>query len=417
MCTVQLFTILAKKKLLKLKNQENPPEKLLKLLKHERHKRVKFRRTGCYKSFVLDQHIPLEGLTKRLHGVFWTSGTAPKVYEGERAPSTAAGGASSCYYQGRSWKHGRKVHEDFARIVKNVTHQQTQKRDGSNMIAKVDPCSYRMFVRLVKNDIIPIICEMIIFDEYSRMGTAIDCIAYDVKKGRVVVIEIKTGHETQRNYSANNGKKLLKSSLSAIMDSPLNRASVQLVTSILILLRRYNVHVDDALILRPLSIGSIVQMYKMPRWILTEHYQRCMYADIRRALGTSHERREFNTPGTKRKRTAMQDQSAKQSYFEKRFDPKRNLFWIPTEHVEIVPECTLSDVSNHSDKVELPNIAELSSEEEKEEESSDSIDLSDHSESESEEEEEEKIKQTPKSLEWKSVKEDLVKYIDYENEQ
>lgn len=360
----------AKGILKRLKERDTMPMNVAKLLKHSRHQRIRFRRNGMYKAFVMDRNIALDGLTKRLKGTFWNSSTAPRVKQGEK-PAIANFGANGCYARGWSWRHGRRVHEDFARIVKCVTHQTTVRKGGSAQIRSTDPCAFRMFMYLVRKNIVPLLCEMAIFDEPIRIATAIDCIAYDSRRDRLVAIEIKTGHETQRNYGTNNGKTKLTGALSQVPDSPLNRAAIQLMVSLLMILRRYHVQVDDAFVLRPISQGGIIQKYDMPRWILDDRYQKLIYCAMRRSIGMTQDRREFNRPLSKQKRTELENKEAAQKAIEQADDPHAELYWYPSPPaVAIEPEpAPLVPPVNAADEVH-----ENESERESDSESSESSD-------------------------------------------
>lgn len=315
--------------LLRLLTSKDKPLALRALLKHVRHRNIKFVQRGGYKTFVMNRSIVLDGLTRRLKGALWRSSTAPKTRQGDtKTQLTASSGG--CYFHGVSRKHGLRVHSDFARLVKCMTRQTTTKKGGSQNVGKVDACAFRMFMHLIQKGIVPVICEMAVYDEYLRIGTAIDCVAYDTRTNRVIAIEIKTGHLAQRNYSVHNGRTSLMAPLDDVPDTPLNRAAIQLLTTLIMLRRRYNVHVHGGLILRPLGATGLVQTYELPPSLLNISYQNKIYLSLKKHVdGTTDTSRSYNIPVGKRTRDEFyKDQSAQRAR-ETIADPKPTVFWHP----------------------------------------------------------------------------------------
>lgn len=311
------------------------PETLKQLVYHCRVERLLFKRTGFTKSFVVDRNLIFSGLTKRLKRAFWKHRIAPSKSDKQRRSQTSAG----CYAGGRGAAHGRKVHQDFQRLVRGIA-QPLNKQGGTSYVSKVDPCAYRMLVAMLKCGWVPIKSEFAIFDEHTRIATAIDCIAWDVRCNTGVVIEIKTGHESQSNYEATSRKQMLLGPLDKIPDSPCNRAAVQLMVTLLILKRRYNVDFEQAAIVRPLSRVKDVQIYKMPRWIMLPSIQCAMYAHLKETTGIHVERRVFKRTGTESQREQMETQESAQKAIELSADPKADIAWIPSTCISKSPPQT-----------------------------------------------------------------------------
>ena len=59
------------------------------------------------------------------------------------------------------------------------------------------------FYELTKQFIIPIACELKIFDEETRVAGAVDLLAYHIDSGELVIIDYKSNKEIQR-YNAYN---------------------------------------------------------------------------------------------------------------------------------------------------------------------------------------------------------------------
>lgn len=321
-----------------LRSKDKPPE-LRKLLKHVRHRRIKFVQRGGYKTFIMDDNIIMDGLTKCLMGSFWKSSTAPKVTQGDTKTKVTVN-TGGCYYGGISRKHGQRAHADFAKIVKCMTSQTTIRKGGSYTISKVDACAFRMFMTLIRKKIVPVICEMAVYDEYLRIATAVDCIAYDLRSHRVIAIEIKTGHTTQRNYSMHKKGKTLLSPLHMAPDSPLNRAWIQLLTTLLIVKRRYGINIHDGLVVRPLGQTGRVQTYKIPEWMEIYGYQHIIYTTLKSRLRGSRESRSFNVPATAKVRSKFHQDREKQRARERMSDPCPDQYWeriLPVE--KSIPIC------------------------------------------------------------------------------
>ena len=196
-------------------------------------------------------------------------------------------------------------------------------------VSHVDPCSARVLVAMLRKGWVPIKSEFSIFDEHTRIATSIDCIAWDVVRRTGVVIEIKTGHESQTNYEATTGKTKFLPPLERIPDSPLNRAAVQLGVTLIILLRRYNIHFEQAAVIRPRSRNKDVQVYNLPKWIMLPGLQRKMYGRLKETTGIHVERRFFKRTGSQKQRAQLDLQEAAQKEIEVGPDPKETVVWQP----------------------------------------------------------------------------------------
>ncbi len=325
---LQHYIRMGKRLLLQMMTDKDKPPELRMLLKHSRHQRIKFVQRGGYKTFVVDQNIIMDGLTRRLKGSFWKSSTTPKVKQGDTKTKVTVN-TGGCYHGGISRRHGQRAHSDFARIVKCMTSQTTQRKGGSHTVGKVDACAFRMFMTLIRKRIVPVICEMAVFDEYLRIATAIDCIAYDLDSKRVIAIEIKTGSITQRDYSAHRAGKTLLTPLHDAPDSPLNRAWIQLLTTLLMVKRRYGVNIHDGLVVRPLGQTGRVQTYKIPKWMKIPGYQHTIYKTLKNKvmMNKDSESRSFNVPATKQVRSKFNKDREQQRAKERMSDPKADVFW------------------------------------------------------------------------------------------
>jgi len=315
------------------------PPQLEKLVTHPRNRRVHFRRTTTHKdavtgrsvshkAFLVDKNLCFDGITKPLKQVFWTSYAAPSVKDAVRASSSRASGG--CHGGGCGKEHGVRVHEGLERLIRAV-HGKLKRNNGTPTVAHVDPCAYRILCALVKRRIVPLVAEFAIFDEYSGLATAIDCVAWDVDGAGLVAVEVKTGHVGQTNYSSVLRNAHFRAPMEAVPDSALNRAATQLLMSMLIVARRYGVQFDRGIILRPLSEKNQVQLYEMPEWTLVEAMQQNMYAQLRSfaTSGANARRVMKRTCFGARQRVSLERQEGQQLIREMQPDPSASVFWTP----------------------------------------------------------------------------------------
>ena len=88
----------------------------------------------------------------------------------------------------------------------------------------------------------PLKGEFMIYDELLNISTSIDMICTN-KEGKLIFLEFKTGY---KNYFENNDG-IMDKSLCFMNNSPLNWATIQLVSSIMILIKNYNININDTL--------------------------------------------------------------------------------------------------------------------------------------------------------------------------
>lgn len=124
---------------------------------------------------------------------------------------------------------GTKVHEQIEDFVL---------LDKKNFLKKhigLHPWSKRILNHIVdKMKWIPLKSEYNIYDESLMIGTSIDMICVDLSNGKLILLEFKTGYKT---YFENNDG-FMEHSLYLMKNSPLNWATIQLVFSIIMLLKQ-----------------------------------------------------------------------------------------------------------------------------------------------------------------------------------
>lgn len=326
---------------------DSVPLGIMRLMDHPRNKRVRFRsvkatknrstgRRVDYKSFIVDQNLCYDGITNPMGEVFWTSFAAPTVRD--KGKTKSARTSSGCYCGGKGKEHGTRVHEGLQKLIMAI-RKPPKNESATGGLATVDPCAYRILAMLVKNRIVPIFSEFIIFDEYTGLATAIDCVAWDVNSGACVAIEVKTGHVDQRDYGAVLCNAHFRPPMDCIPDSALNRAATQLMLSMLIVARRYGVQFDRGIVVRPLPTNNEVQILEMPHWSLDHDMQQNMYAQLRAFVtsGANARRLMKRTDFGSRHRTAVERQEVAQTVREAVRDPASDVFWTPRELRVFVP--------------------------------------------------------------------------------
>jgi len=219
--------------------------------------------------------------------------------------------APSCYYRGRWKRHGTRVHEDMERAVKLIRQESNELGDHLgqeerwayevkrgdqlfHILKFYDPCVLSIIETFVARKWIPVISEFTIYDEWLRMATNIDMIAWDISAQKGIAVEMKTGHNAQTNYDAHDGITYMTTEHAAycIKDTALNRAAIQLLIPLIVLKRRYGVDMEEAVIVRTASATactssdkgaqSVVstkycQLYKIPMWMANNACQNMLF--------------------------------------------------------------------------------------------------------------------------------------------
>ena len=123
---------------------------------------------------------------------------------------------------------GSQVHHELEDYIlldnKNFT-----KKYGDQL----HPWTRRILQYIIQQGWYPIQCEFKVGNLALRVGTAIDMICVDTKTGHLVFIEIKTGYAT---YFENSDGTRMRRCLNFMRNSPLNKASVQLMAGVVMLL-------------------------------------------------------------------------------------------------------------------------------------------------------------------------------------
>jgi hypothetical protein len=234
--------------------------------------------------------------------------------------------ARSCYYKGTGPKHGSRVHEEIEKVCalirseSNLIPFSINDDDGdpssfrrsrirliTNAIRYFDPCTFAILNALFAKRLVPLKTEFSIVDTHLKFATNIDVVLWDCDKDLGVLGEIKTGHNSQINYDAHDGMSFMQTNHPTLRvpDTALNRASIQLLVSLLFLSKRYDIQFDCALIIRTSSAckdnrisggapekkrrkiettTNVVQLYRIPSWMLKKECQNMIYGNMIRKV-------------------------------------------------------------------------------------------------------------------------------------
>lgn len=143
--------------------------------------------------------VQYTGLTHRLHDEYWPDteedpekNKGPKrtpLYKKEHyVPSK--GLKKECKTWGH--KHGTRVHSQINKFVKKLTSGKK-----ISVTKYTDPCTLRVLNLLASKRWVPVSAELPIYDEESRVATAIDILVFDINKKEIIMLELKTGYESE----------------------------------------------------------------------------------------------------------------------------------------------------------------------------------------------------------------------------
>lgn len=197
--------------------------------------------------------------------------------------------------------HGSQVHEDMEKLVKMIRRESNEfEQVGHSRRAKLehlfgvlkdmDPCSLAILDTLVERKWVPIVSEFAIYDEWLKIATNVDLIVWDTVRMKGIAVEIKTGHNQQTDYNAHDGLTFMttKHPSYCIKDTALNRAAIQLLMSLTILAKRYDVSIEEGAVIRTASSSTgkgkdkvintkLCQIYKIPIWMADKPCQHMLF--------------------------------------------------------------------------------------------------------------------------------------------
>ena len=149
----------------------------------------------------------LRGLTKLLQKKLWSSGELPAI---AKRAQPRPGGHWRGPKGGRA--RGTKVDAQLTRLVNAGP-------SGLKKVGHVYNLTRLALAAFAQRELEPIVAQRVVASERHRVGTAADIVCFDKKANRIVVVELKTGHDQGRKAAAR------KNGLACKMRGPLAQAS------------------------------------------------------------------------------------------------------------------------------------------------------------------------------------------------
>ncbi|MBE35387.1 MAG: hypothetical protein CMI16_07515 [Opitutaceae bacterium] len=171
--------------------------------------------------------VRLRGVTKRLEHKLFSAGALPSI---ARRADPKPGGHWKGPNGGRN--RGAKVDAQLTRLInagpsawKNVAHVYVLTRI--------------VLTALRERGLEPVVAQRVVLSEAHRIGTAADIVCYSASQNRLVVVELKCGHDHGRKASATlHGRACaMRAPFSKVSDCVVHRHLAQLAVTRELLLR------------------------------------------------------------------------------------------------------------------------------------------------------------------------------------
>ncbi len=235
----------------------NPPraihEKLKRFRQHEHHRFIRVVR-GVFQVTLSGRASFWSGLKPRLKQAFWPDTEEDPT---KRSRADHARRTKTRYYRGKrpasacasyGVVHGECVHRQVHLFVRYILLGASKLDAYLEAIGgddALDPCTLRMLQLCVRNQWLPVASETALWDQQSRIATALDLLVVDVCEDKILLIEMKTGYESEE-YTAHPTDPPMRAPMHQLPDCPFWRHQLQLWATQLILARSYHLCVDQA---------------------------------------------------------------------------------------------------------------------------------------------------------------------------
>lgn len=181
--------------------------------------------SGKFKAFQLLHQgtkvggAKLKGLTKRLSSKLWSKGVLPTI--AKRADARPGG-----HWGGKRGgiKRGTRVDAQLTRLI-NAGPAELKKAHHVYSLTKM------AISGLASRGLEPVFAQRCVASQKHRIGTAADIVCYETKTNRLVLVEVKCGHDHGLAAPAvsRKGKACtMAAPLEAVPDCVVNRHSLQL---------------------------------------------------------------------------------------------------------------------------------------------------------------------------------------------
>lgn len=203
---------------------------------HPRNQQVLFSNSAFFCVEASGKHRPLAGLLPTLRKTFWPDVDMKKIL---KAPKQAGGRSKTKKKMGK--RAGKALDRFFGSIRGSQVHQELEDfilLNETFFLKKhqtLHPWTKRILTHIVTRERWqPLISEFAVHDSVLGVGTAIDMVCVD-REGKLIFLEFKTGY---RDYFRNHDG-FLSHSLCFMRNSPMHWATIQLVFSVLMVLKHF----------------------------------------------------------------------------------------------------------------------------------------------------------------------------------
>ena len=265
--------------------------KISKLVKHARNSWISQRGVGKNIAFEVTRPgfspILYSGLTKRLKAILY-----PETEENPMYKSHQDRARKAKYYKPSAQKkenvcgvsgaeHGKRVHQQIDYYFKRLKENKNLTIEECFPNETYDKCAKNILSVLSIKGWSIVATEFPISDDACRVATAIDILAYDSQKGNLLLLEVKTGYESEE-YGVHQNDKGFPSPFHKIANCPRNRHMLQLMGMKELLQKQYQVTIDEAYIVRVLPrCKSKVTLISMSKWCYAHVNRTNLYEMLR----------------------------------------------------------------------------------------------------------------------------------------
>jgi len=269
--------------------------KLKKLMTHEKHERVMELKNNPFASFSVrspknEKMITFPGLTVRLKEIYYpTTEDNPRKKSKEDKQNRKGfknykptGMKSTCSTSGSI--HGSLVHGQLERFVNILSiNARILEQDPTQYtwLEDADPCLIRILARFISEMWVPVYSELKIWDENIHIQTAVDCMVFDIKRDKNIMIELKTNFEGEV-YGSHPNDAPLPIPFEKIQNCPKNRHMLQVSGMRMILKKSYGICISECYILRTLSKLKGSSLIPLEQWAKNKESSDILYESLRK---------------------------------------------------------------------------------------------------------------------------------------
>lgn len=226
-------------------------------------------------SIMDDKKKIYSGLTHKLKDIFW-----PETEEDpwKRSKEEVKNRKTKSVYSPSKMRrtcptyganHGTKVHQEISHYVDLRNRDPNKGEDAVpdflQKFPEPDPCTVRILKFLAEKSWDPIASEFQVWDKKMRTATAIDLVAIDVIRSKLIAIEIKTGYENEE-YSQHPSDGTMAFPLHNVPNCPMWRHQLQIMTSVGMVSDNYGLKIDEFYVLRACSKKKGVILIEGSSW-------------------------------------------------------------------------------------------------------------------------------------------------------